>query len=230
MALAFTDVRKTYGAVVALEGVSLTVEPGTVHCLAGPNGSGKTTLLRVALGLTRPTAGSVAVSDGRIGATFQTPSVFADLTVAENLATVAALTGRTDPDRRRRIEARLGLTDVRNRVARDLSAGYRKRLDLAAGILPGHAYLLCDEPLADVDAPARQEIVDLLAERDAAVLVATHDVDAFGGVCDRLTVLVDGQVALDQPAAAHDGRLSDQYAGALRDVSATGDDAPSAPE
>lgn len=215
MALQMRDVRKVYGAVTALDGVSLTVEPGTVHCLAGPNGSGKTTLLRVALGLTRPTAGRVSLPDGTLGAAFQTPSVFDDLTVAENLASFDGMARGADPDRRRHVVEQLGLTDVRDRVAGDLSTGFRKRLDLAAGLVTGHEYLVCDEPLADVDDATRRRVVDLLGGLDGAVLVATHDLDAFAEVCDRLTVLSAGRVVLDADAADLDGPPDERYAEAL---------------
>lgn len=198
MTLQARDVRKTYGGVTALDGVDLTVSPGTCHCLTGPNGSGKTTLLRVFLGLTEPDAGAVSVPDGAtVGVSFQAASVFEALTVRDNLATFARDSARSDAAWRERVLADLDLTQVAHRPAGALSVGFRKRLDLALGLLSTPTYLLVDEPLADLDADTRAAVVDLLGdypEDDRAVLIATHDPDAFAHRCDRMTHLRDGEV------------------------------------
>lgn len=193
MALVLEAVHRTYGPATALAGVSLTVAPGSVHVLAGPNGSGKTTLVRIALGLTRPDAGRVS-TDGSRGAAFQEPSLFTDLTVGQNLAAFAGMAGAVDADWRDHVVEQLALAPVGDRAVGALSAGLRKRVDLAAGLLTGHAYICCDEPLADVDAPSRAAVVDLIDAVDAGVLVATHDVSRFASIADHVTVLDEGSV------------------------------------
>lgn len=215
MSLRVRNVRKTYGDIVALRDVTLTVDPGTIHCLAGPNGSGKTTLLRIVLGLTRPSGGAVAVPDGTVGAGFQDPSMFADLSVAENLDTFGAM-GAAGPDWREVVVDVLGLADVTGRVVSDLSTGYRKKLDLALGFLARPDYLLLDEPLADLDDNSRERVVELVEAYPETVLVSTHHLSAFAD-CDRLTVLRDGEVALDEPGESIDdfeARYREQFAGA----------------
>lgn len=199
MSVRIRNVRKTYGGVTALRDVTLTVEPGTVHCLAGPNGSGKTTLLRIVLDLTAPSGGAVTATDGTVGAGFQDPSVFADLSVAENLDTFGAM-GPAGPDWRDAVVDVLGLAAVHDRVAGDLSTGYRKKLDLALGFLARPDYLLLDEPLADLDDDSRGSVVELVRTYPDTVLVSTHHLAAFD-YCDRLTVLRDGEVVLDESGA-----------------------------
>lgn len=214
MGLEFDSIRKHYGPVTALAGISLTVEPDTIHCIAGPNGAGKTTLLRVALGLTQPTAGTVTV-DGSCGAAFQTASIFSDLTVAENLSTFAGMAGHVDDAWANHVVEELGLGPVQGRVARALSVGYRNRLDLAAGLITGHNYLVCDEPLGDVDAPTRGRLVDLLAAVEGGVLLSTHELEPFAAICDQLTILDRGRVLADVRVETVEGDLQDHYEATL---------------
>ncbi|GAA0643659.1 ATP-binding cassette domain-containing protein [Salarchaeum japonicum] len=188
---------KRYGDVVAVDDVTLDFAPG-VHCVAGPNGSGKTTLLRCLAGLTRPTSGAVERT-GRVNYAFQTPSVYHDLTVADNLAVFA---GFADEPRewRATLEDRLGLAPMRDRPASALSDGYRKRLDLALALLDRPDVLVLDEPLADLDPATRDAIVDTIeayATDDRYVLASTHNLDRFDGLADRLTVMSLGRVVAD---------------------------------
>lgn len=209
------DVRKRYGPVVALDGVDLTVEPGTLHCLAGPNGSGKTTLMRIVLGLTDATGGSVAVG-GTVGCSFQTASVFEALTVAENLAAFGRMTA-IDPDWRETVVERLALDDVRGRVAAELSEGYRKKLDLALGLVKRPDVVLLDEPLADLDDASRVRVVELLADYEGAVLVSSHNLEAFAPLCDRLTVVYEGEVVLDADRPELAGDPAERYREIVRE-------------
>lgn len=203
-------VTKRYGEVVALDDVSVTVADG-FHCLVGPNGSGKSTLFRLLLGLTRPTAGRVH-GDADLGVAFQQPSFYGDLTVAENLDVFSGFVGASEAWRRTVVD-RVELADARHRAAADLSAGYGKKLDLALALLKRPDVLLVDEPLADLDDVTKARLVGLLADYadEAAVLVATHNLATFQPVCDRLTVLVDGEVRLDAPREALPGDLSGAY-------------------
>ncbi|MFB6082665.1 MAG: ATP-binding cassette domain-containing protein [Halorientalis sp.] len=199
--LVLHDVEKSYGDVTALDGVDLSVAPGTIHAVVGPNGSGKTTLFRVALGLTRPSNGTVDAPPAGIGPGFQRPNVYRDLTVAENLDVFAALTGADDDAWREEIVATLRLDRVRDRRAGDLSGGFRKKLDLALALLDRSPVVCLDEPTGDLDDVSRAKLLDLLADfRDAghAVVVSTHHLGAFADVIDHLTLLHDGEVVLDE--------------------------------
>jgi ABC-2 type transport system ATP-binding protein len=198
-ALATRGVTKTYGDFRAVEEVTLTVEPGDLHCLVGPNGSGKTTLFRLLAGLTAPTAGTVVRPDGEMGIGFQRPSVYSAFTVAENLSVFGDMVD-ADPEWRRHLESELGLESITGRRAGALSGGEANKLDLALALLGEPAVVLLDEPLDDLDDVTREEVVSLLAAyRDdgGTVVVATHRLPAFEAVLDRLTVLREGVVAYD---------------------------------
>ena len=202
--LAADGLRREYGPITALDGVSVSIRPGTLHCLVGPNGSGKTTLFRTLLGLTPPTDGTVSRPDATVGVGFQRPVCYRDLTVEENLDVFARLIDAPDADWRERIVAVLGLDRVSHRQAGALSGGYRKKLDLALALLKRPRFLLLDEPLSDLDDVSRARLLEFLSKYVAAgnaVLVSTHRIEAFTSVLDRLTVLSEGQIVLDQTSA-----------------------------
>jgi len=193
--LGATDLTKTYGDATALDEVSVSWGEG-LHCLAGPNGSGKTTLLRVLAELTRPDGGSVSTPES-VGVAFQTPNVYPDLTVAENLDVFGALAGANDGDWRATLVDQLRLDPVVGRTASELSGGFRKKLDLALALLKRPDALLLDEPLADLDPATRRRLVDTAVRYsdDHAVVASTHHLDAFADDYATLTVVVDGRVA-----------------------------------
>jgi len=193
-------VTRRYDGVVALSGVDLRLTAGDLHALVGPNGSGKSTLLSLVLGLDRPTAGTITRPDGRIGCGFQTPSVYPDLTVDENLRVFAAM-GDAGESWTETVRAGLGLDAVRSRVVAGLSGGYQRLVDLALAFVGRPQFVLLDEPLDELDDAARDRVVEFAADYaggERTVLVSTHHVDAFGPAVDRLTVLADGRVAFDE--------------------------------
>jgi general nucleoside transport system ATP-binding protein len=213
-ALALRGVARRFGAVVALDGVSLIVRPGTVHALLGENGAGKTTLMRVAYGMTIPDAGTIevhgvpqrltspaqAIAQG-IGMVHQHFTLVPAMTVAENIALGGH--GRHSPrDAARRVEELSALTgfalDPQAAVA-DLPVGAQQRVEIAKALSRRARVLVLDEPTG-VLAPA--EIHDLLAwlrrfvaEGNAAVLV-THKLREALSVADDVTVLRQGRVVL----------------------------------
>mgnify|MGYP006279616703 CR=1 FL=1 len=198
----FDGVSKRYGDVTALDTVDLTVGPGQVHCLVGPNGSGKTTLLDLLLGLTRPTSGSVTVPDVPVGCSFQTPTFYPGLSVRENLDVFARLSGCPGEAWRERLVDVFELDRVETQLAGRLSGGWRKKLDLALGLLKQPTYLLLDEPFSDLDDVAQHQLQTFLTEycgADRTILVVTHRVGSFDDIVDRLTVFEDGQIRYDGP-------------------------------
>jgi ABC-2 type transport system ATP-binding protein len=212
--LVVDGVTKRYGRVLALDGVSLQVDPGTIHCLLGPNGSGKTTLFDVVLGLTRPTSGTVDRGEATVGCGFQTATYYPDLTVGENVRTFAGVDGTVDAAWRELVLAELALDRVEDRTAGDLSGGWGKRLDLALAVLAQPEYVVLDEPLDDLDDVVRERVLAFLETYRAEVggiLVATHRATAFEGLADHVTVLHDGAVHLDAPTAALDAPLAAAY-------------------
>ncbi len=198
------DVSKTYGDVSALSNINLTVTCGNVHGLMGPNGSGKTTLFHLLSGLTRPTSGHIDRPNALIGVGFQQPRFYPDLTVRENLDVFRSFL-ETPPSATwtDQLIDELRLTPVLHREGRNLSGGFRTKLDLALALLKRPTFLLLDEPLADVDDHSRAHIVPFLesyASPETSILVSTHNMAAFDSALDRLTVLLDGSIEYDGPA------------------------------
>lgn len=205
------DISKKYGDTVALENVSLTVRPGEVHALVGPNGSGKTTLLDIALGRVSPDSGTVE-HDGGVGCAFQEPRVLDDLTVSENLSVFGA--------RDKEAVSSLRLDRVLDRRASALSDGFRKKLDSVLALADEPAVLLMDEPLADLDDISKTRLVELVsdyAEAGNSVLVSTHRLDEFSSV-DRLTVLYDGEVLLNEAVSQLDVPPHEAYLRAVEEA------------
>jgi ABC-2 type transport system ATP-binding protein len=192
---------------VALDGVDLDVQAGDFHCLVGPNGSGKSTLLRVVLGLIQPSAGEVTLPEGGVGCGFQQGNFYRGLTVAENLDVFGALMGADDRDWREEVVRTLRLNRVENRVASELSGGFAKKLDLALAMLDRPDVLLLDEPFGELDDVSKERLLEFLdAYSDAgnAVVVSTHHLVDFEPLVDRLTVLYDGDVVVDEPRSTLD--------------------------
>lgn len=200
------SVTKTYGQVVAVDGVSLHVGGGQYHCLLGPNGSGKSTLMELVLGLTRPSAGRIDRPEGEIGCGFQEPEFYPGLSVRENIRVFARLVGATDWEWNRTVVSELRLGRALDRQAGDLSGGFARRLDLALALVKKPAVLLLDEPLGALDDVSKAQLLELLNRYagEHTVLVSTHEVSEFAPDVDRITVLHRGELVLDREVAAID--------------------------
>jgi branched-chain amino acid transport system ATP-binding protein len=220
-------VRKTFGGVEAVAGVSLGVLEGAVHALIGPNGAGKTTLFNLLTGWLRPDSGRIAFA-GRditghaphlicrigIARSFQRASVFPRLTAFENVR-VAALAGdrlsfrlypRAASLARHAVEELLeavALTDQAGALADALSHGDRKRLELAIALANRPRLLLLDEPTAGMspdETRSTMTLVERLAvERGMTVLFTEHDMTVVFGIARRVTVLHQGRILADGP-------------------------------
>ena len=196
LVLAAEGVRKSFGARVALKGVSLEVRAGERVACIGPNGAGKTTLLTILAGIRPPDAGAVR-ADGRAGWVPQTPALYDRLTARENLHLFARLEHVGDPEAA--VSRMLDQTGLRDRAAdrvAHLSGGNRQRLNVAIGLLSGPPVLLMDEPSAALDPRQRArlwEYLGRLSDDGTAVVFTTHTVSEVERNADRVLVLADGE-------------------------------------
>ena len=202
--LSVLGLRKTYGSLAAVDGVSLAVAAGEVVGLLGPNGAGKTTTLECIEGLRRPDEGAVHIAgtgparrSDVMGVQLQTGALPADMTVGEAMRFFCAyhrVAARDD------LLERFGLADARRRRYGDLSVGNQRRLALALAIAHQPALVLLDEPTAGLDVASRTElhaIVRELAAQGTAVLLATHDMAEAEKIADRVCILLRGRVVAE---------------------------------
>lgn len=220
-------VTKRYGAVAALEDVSLQVTPGEAVALWGPNGAGKTTLIKCLLGLVNYTgeirlAGLDARRQGRqvrarVGYVPQ-EMAFHDMTVAETLAFYARLK-RVGHDRVEAVLAQTGLEAQVDKPVSTLSGGMKQRLALAIALLADPPFLVLDEPTANLDAAGRAEflaLVSALKQRGVTILFSSHRPEEVEALADRVIVLQAGRVVAQSPAAGFSARLGLQTSVRLR--------------
>jgi ABC-2 type transport system ATP-binding protein len=204
---------KSYGGSCVLCGVSFSVKQGEVFAIVGPNGAGKTTLLETMLGLRRPDQGSVRLlcekdasrALGRVGFFLEDMSLRPTLTLLENLELVAEIRG-FKLSRRELVETldMVGLRRLRDTLYGRLSAGQRKKANIAAALLGDPELLVLDEPEANLDPLSRAELMRLLSslarERDLTVVYSTHVLSLVDKYSDRVLVLASGRVvALGEP-------------------------------
>ncbi|GAA2130823.1 ABC transporter ATP-binding protein [Kitasatospora kazusensis] len=210
-AIRVTGLTVTRGGNPVLQGLSLDVAAGSITGLLGPSGCGKTTLLRSIVGVQKTTAGRVevlgaeagsAVLRRRVGYVTQAPSVYGDLSVAENLRYFAAVLGAPADDPARVI-AQVGLSAHRETLTARLSGGQRARVSLAAALLGSPELLVLDEPTVGLDPVLRQELWQLfrqLADAGATLLVSSHVMDEAAR-CDRLLLMREGRLLADDTPA-----------------------------
>jgi ABC-2 type transport system ATP-binding protein len=199
------------GKLRVLHGISCAIAPGTVTGLLGPSGSGKTTLIRAVVGVQIVKAGTVTVL-GRaagspelrrqVGYVTQAPSVYADLSVRENVRYFAVLYGLSSADADRAIRD-VGLGDAAGQLVGDLSGGQRSRASLACAMIGHPGLLVLDEPTVGQDPVLRADLwaqFHALAEQGTTLLVSSHVMDEAGR-CDRLLLLREGRLIGDDSPA-----------------------------
>ncbi|MEO7745214.1 MAG: ABC transporter ATP-binding protein [Actinomycetota bacterium] len=222
-AIEVVDLRKAYGELRAVDGVSFTVAQGEFFGILGPNGAGKTTLLEMVEGLRRPDSGQVRLL-GRepwprnhellplMGVQLQSTAFFEKLSAREQLQTFGDLYGVG----RARVDEMLelvGLTDKAGTREDRLSGGQRQRLSIACALVHDPLLVFFDEPTAALDPQARRNLWDVLREvqsRGTTIVYTTHYLDEAEILCDRVAIMDGGRVhALDTPAALVRGLHAD---------------------
>ncbi|HEV2457828.1 MAG TPA: ATP-binding cassette domain-containing protein, partial [Ktedonobacterales bacterium] len=208
--------KKTYpGGVEALKGVSFSVRPGTVFALLGPNGAGKSTIVKILTTLSRPTAGRASIVGrdvGRepqrvrraIGLVAQQSAVDLEATAAENLMLQGQLYGMPGGELRRRVSAlleRFDLADARKRIARTLSGGMQRKLDVAMGLIHQPQVLFLDEPTTGLDPEVRadmwREIARLTHGDGLTVVLTTHYLEEADHLAQQVAIIDHGQIVVE---------------------------------
>ena len=204
---------KSFGSIVALDGLDLDVAPGQVHGLVGPNGAGKTTLLGLLLGLAvadrgrleifgRPLRRTLALPDAVAGFV-DGPGLYPSLTARQNLAALASLRGERAPAVDEVLDE-VGLTDVVDDRIRGFSLGMRQRLGLAAALLTRPRLLVLDEPANGLDPAGTRQIhrvLSRLAADGASVVLSSHHMGQLAALCTEVSLLVRGRIVFSGPVA-----------------------------
>lgn len=209
--LRLENVRRTYGAAIAVDGVSLEVKQGELVALLGPSGCGKTTSLRMIAGFVKPTSGRISIAGKDVtrvpshardtSMVFQGYALFPHMTVAENVSFGLEMRKVVRGERERRIADALHLVRLdalSNRMPHQLSGGQQQRVALARALVVNPAVLLLDEPLSNLDARLRTEValeIRTLQQRlGLTTLLVTHDQAEALTMADRLVVMDGGKV------------------------------------
>jgi ABC-2 type transport system ATP-binding protein len=255
LAVLVDDLVVRFGELAAVAGVSFAVVPGEVFGLLGPNGAGKTTTIRVLTTLLAPTSGRALVAGfdvrrqslqvrSSIGYVPQAISVDGALTALENLDFYASVTGVPARERRERIEqviVEMDLEEMLDRLARTLSGGMLRRLEIASALLNRPPVLFLDEPTVGLDPTARQVVWERLTalreEAGTTIVFTTHVMEEAERYCERLVIMDEGRLveqgqptevcrrhgtgSLEEVFTAVTGRrIDEQREGRLRDVRA----------
>jgi len=214
-AIAVVDLRKRYGRVQALDGVTFDVREGEVFGLLGPNGAGKSTTVRVLTTLTKPDDGTATVAGQdvvrhpnrarrAIGYVPQDSGIDREATGRENLMLQGRIYGMRGGVLRGRVDELLelvGLADAADRVVRGYSGGMKRRLDIALGLVHRPSVLFLDEPTTGLDPEARAAMwieVERLAQQESlTILLTTHYLEEADRLADRLAIVSRGQVVVE---------------------------------
>src|SRR3954454_830936 len=210
-AVALRGLTKRFGAVTAVDGLDLTIQPGEIVAFLGPNGAGKTSTIDMVLGLSRPDSGSArvfglaprtAVAHGLVAAVMQTGGLLKDLTVAETVQLTAALFAHSRPVAE--VLERAGLAEIADRRVGKCSGGQQQRLRFAMALLPEPELLILDEPTTGMDVEGRRDFWTAIradAARGRTVLFATHYLEEADAYADRVVLVSGGRIVADGTAA-----------------------------
>jgi len=205
------NLRKNFGELVAVDGISFAVKEGEIFGFLGPNGAGKTTSISMICGLLTPTGGEVMV-DGlplrgrlrevkqRLGVVPQEVAVYEELSARENLEFWGGIYGLRGPALRERVAAvlaQVGLDERAREPVRRFSGGMKRRLNLAMGLVHDPRLILLDEPTVGIDPQARHNILDVVRDivrSGRTVLYTTHYLEEAEALCDRLAIIDHGRI------------------------------------
>lgn len=205
------NIHKAFGAKVAVEDVSFTVQAGEVFGLLGPNGAGKTTTIRMILDIFKPDRGTIEVLGGgfnqeradRIGYMPEERGLYPDMRVLDCLIHLGSLKGLKRKEAKRRAIGyleRLGLAEHHRTRIQDLSRGMTQKVQVITAVLHQPTLLIIDEPFANLDPINAQLVRDIfleIRERGGAVMMTSHQMNLVEAICDRIALIHQGKVVLD---------------------------------
>ena len=211
-----TNLTKRYGSHVAVNHLSFRVEKGQIYGFLGPNGAGKSTTMNIMTGYLAPTEGTVTIggtdiqkepeeAKKKIGYLPEIPPLYTEMTVEEYLKFAAELKKLPRAERKEQVEQVMEMTqitDMRGRLIRNLSKGYRQRVGLAQAILGNPEVIILDEPSVGLDPKQIIEIRDLIRKlgENHTVILSSHILSEVSAVCDHIMIISHGQlVASDSP-------------------------------
>ena len=209
--IAIQDLVKKYGAFTAVDGVSLAVAPGEIHGFLGPNGAGKTTTIRMIAGLLKPTSGRILVNGhdlarapeaakASLGFIPDRPFIYEKLTAGEFLRFHAGLYGMDDAAIAPRVTEMLELFELgrwEHELVESFSHGMKQRLVMGSAFMHRPRAVLVDEPMVGLDPRGARLIKDVfrrMAERGVAILMSTHTLEVAQEMCDRISIILKGQI------------------------------------
>lgn len=209
------DLKKSYQGKPVVNGLSFSISEGEVVGLLGPNGAGKTTAFYMAIGLVKPEEGAVFLKGENVtslpiherakrgmGYLAQEPSIFRQLSVEENILCILETLSITKEERKKRLETllmELHLSHLRKKLAATLSGGERRRLEITRALITEPSLLLLDEPFANIDPLAVQDVKHLIAhlkKKKISILITDHNAREIFSVVDRSYLIYEGKVML----------------------------------
>lgn len=204
------DIKKTFGATRAVDGVSFDVEPGEIFGLLGPNGSGKTTTIRMILDLFKPDAGEISILGGkmtedkknRIGYLPEERGLYQDISLEKCLAYLASLKGLTGEQASQRLDRyleRFDLNEHRSKKVKELSKGMQQKAQLIITLIHQPELVIIDEPFSSLDPVNTQMVKDLLKderEKGRTIVMCTHQMHQVEALCDRIVLINQGKSVL----------------------------------
>lgn len=214
---------KKYGSHEAVSNISFTMESGTIYGLLGPNGAGKSTTMNMMTGYLAPSSGSVEIngismdSDAKnvkkhLGYLPENPPLYPDMTVHEYLVFVAELKGVDKKDRLLEVEGVMddvGITDVSDRLIKNLSKGYKQRVGLAGAMLSEPDVLILDEPTVGLDPKQILDFRELIKSlsKERIIMISSHILSEISAICDHVFIINGGRLVVDD-----DVKNLDKYA------------------
>jgi len=241
-------VDKSFSGLHALSDINLQVEKGTTHAIIGPNGAGKSTLLNVCVGRIKPDRGTVSfngevltgkkpyeINQAGVARVFQTPEIFQDLTVLQNVMVAALarregsfafnpfvrMTGETEViQESEQILEEMGLIEQRDQAVASMSRGDKRRLELSMGLVQHPKLFLLDEPTAGMsraDTNATIESLRQIKERGMTKVIIEHDMHVVFSLADKISVLAQGQIIAEGPPEEIRGnpKVQEAYLGGM---------------